>query len=201
MARRTPDLDRELRLKTRHPLILTARVADKDIEPLDRLRQAHFPPDRNVLRAHLTVFHRLPGEHSEKIVERLERVADGHHLVSAEVSALRHLGAGVAYSVASPPLQQIHARLRAEFVAWLGPQDMQKWQPHITIQNKVSKPRADALYGDLSHNFQAHPIEILGLDLWDYLGGPWRHSQFVPFRETDQAGGGDTVKRGNGLTP
>ena len=61
-------------MKTRHPLILTARVAEKDIKQFDRLREAHFPPDRNVLRAHLTMFHRLPGEYSEKIIERLERV-------------------------------------------------------------------------------------------------------------------------------
>jgi 2'-5' RNA ligase len=188
-------------LKTRHPLILTARVAEKDIEPFDRLRQAHFPPDRNVLHAHLTMFHRLPVEHSGKIVEQLERVADGYNLVSAEVSGLRHLGAGVAYAVTSPPLQEIHAKLRTECLAWLGPQDRQRWHPHITIQNKVSKPKADALYDDLSQGFQPHPIEILGLDLWVYLGGPWRHSKFVPFGETDQAGGGDTVRRGNGLRP
>jgi 2'-5' RNA ligase len=171
-------------LKTRHPLILTARVADKDIEPFDRLRQAHFPPDRNVLRAHLTMFHRLPGEYSGRIVEQLERVADGCDVVSAEVSELRHLGAGVAYSVTSPPLQEIHARLTAKFLTWLGPQDRQTWQPHITIQNKVSKSNADALYHELSQSFQAHSIQILGLDLWDYLGGPWRHAKLVPFSAT-----------------
>ncbi len=173
-------------MKTRHPLILTARVADKDIEPFDRLREAHFPPDRNVLCAHLTMFHRLPGEYSERIIERLERVADGHGVVAAEVSGLRHLGGGVAYSVLSPPLQEIHARLTAEFLTWLGPQDRQTWQPHITIQNKVSKSKADALYHELSQSFQAHSIQILGLDLWDYLGGPWRHAKFAPFHGIDQ---------------
>jgi hypothetical protein len=46
-------------LKTRLPLILTARIGDSDLQPLDLLRQRYFPPDRNFLRAHLTMFHRL----------------------------------------------------------------------------------------------------------------------------------------------
>ena len=115
-------------MKTGYPLISTARLAEKDIELFDRLRQAHFPPDRNVLRAHLTMFHRLPAKVSKRIIERLERVADGYGVVAAEVSGLRHLGGGVAYSVLSPPLQEIHARLTAEFLTWLGPQDRQTWQ-------------------------------------------------------------------------
>ena len=58
-------------MKTRHPLVLTARVADKDIEPFDRLREAHFPPDRNVLGAHLTMFHRLPWRSANAVVKSI----------------------------------------------------------------------------------------------------------------------------------
>ncbi|KSV60756.1 hypothetical protein N183_37690 [Sinorhizobium sp. Sb3] len=29
-------------MKTRKPLILTARIAETDLEPFDRLRKAHF---------------------------------------------------------------------------------------------------------------------------------------------------------------
>jgi len=41
-------------------LIVTAELAAEDFAWLDRLRQAHFPPERNRLRAHLTMFHALP---------------------------------------------------------------------------------------------------------------------------------------------
>lgn len=176
-------------MKTGQPVILTARVAEKDIEPFDRLRQAHFPPDRNFLNAHLTMFHRLPGEYFDRIVEQLKRAADGYGVVAAEVSGLRHLGAGVAYSINSSSLQDIRVKLKFEFNIWLAAQDLQKWHPHITIQNKAPKAAADALYRNLSQSFHAHPIEIMGLDLWEYLGGPWRQLNFVPFKGTEQTCG------------
>jgi hypothetical protein len=58
---------------------------------------------------------------------------------------------------------------------------MQTWRPHITIQNKAPKAKADQLYHELTQGFRAYDIEITGLDLWEYLGGPWRHSAFASF--------------------
>jgi hypothetical protein len=168
-------------LKTRQPLILTASVAERDIEPFHRLRQRHFPPDRNFLGAHLTMFYRLPGEHRDRIGKTLTNVAARAGVTTAKVSSLRHLGAGVAFVVTCPDLEDIRASLKAEFVTWLGSQDMQTWRPHITIQNKVPRATADALYRDLTASLEPHTIEILGLDLWNYLGGPWEHLAFAPF--------------------
>jgi hypothetical protein len=132
-------------MKTRHSLILTARIAEKDLEPFDRLRQAHFPPDSNFLRAHLTMFHRLPGEYEVRIVDALNRAAESVPSVTAEVSGVRHLGAGVAFVIASPALEAIRGALRSVFVSWLGSMDMQAWRPHITIQNMVTRAKADGL--------------------------------------------------------
>jgi hypothetical protein len=84
------------------PLILTARISDSDLEPFNLLRQKHPPSDRNFLTAHLTMFHRLPGGFMARIVEHLIEVTDGHTPIAAEVSGLPHLGAGVAFTIASP---------------------------------------------------------------------------------------------------
>lgn len=175
------------RLKTRHPLILTARIAEKDLEPFDRLRQAHFPLNRNFLRAHLTMFHRLPGEYTARIVDELTRAAKSVPSITAEVSGVRHLGAGVAFVIACTALEVIRGALKSAFVSWLGSQDMQTWQPHITIQNKVARDKADELHRDLQARFEPWPIEIVGLDLWAYLGGPWQHMAFAPFGSRPQA--------------
>lgn len=179
-------------MKTRQPLIVTARIAERDIEPFDRLRQRHFPPDRNLLGAHLTMFHRLPGEYRDRICKTLTNVAAQARVTTARVSSLRHLGAGVAFVVTCPELDDIRASLKAEFVTWLGSQDVQTWRPHITIQNKAPKATSDALYRDLTSSLEPHTIEILGLDLWNYLGGPWKHLEFLPFdtrpRELGQDG-------------
>lgn len=169
-------------MKTSQPLILTARLSDSDLQPFDLLRQAHFPPDRNFLRAHLTMFHRLPGEYRDRIVAQLYGIARTGRVVAADVTRVRHLGAGVAFAIASPELQAIHATLKSAFAAWLGPQDMQKWQPHITVQNKVSRLKADRLYHDLTETFRPFPITIVGLDLWKYLNGPWELERSVMFQ-------------------
>ncbi|MGF9566088.1 2'-5' RNA ligase family protein [Neorhizobium sp. JUb45] len=168
-------------MKTRQPLILTARIAKKDLEPFERLRKTHFPPDRNFLHAHLTMFHRLPGEYRARIEEQLHLNAQATEVIAADVSGLRHLGAGVAFSITSPALLEIRAELKAGFLSWLGPQDMQPWRPHITVQNKSSKAEADELYRTLDQKHQPHLINITGLDLWEYLGGPWRHTANSPF--------------------
>ncbi|AYD04751.1 2'-5' RNA ligase family protein [Neorhizobium sp. NCHU2750] len=174
-------------MKTGHPLILTARIAEEDLEPFDRLRQAHFPSDRNFLRAHLTMFHRLPGEYEARIVNALNLAAERMPASTAEVSGVRHLGAGVAYMIACPALEAIRGALKSAFVSWLGSQDMQTWRPHITIQNKVPRAKADELHRDLCARFQPWSILIAGLDLWAYLGGPWQHLAFAPFGSRPQA--------------
>jgi hypothetical protein len=168
-------------LKTNHPLILTARISESDLKPFDLLRQAHFPPHRNFLGAHMTMFHRLPGEYVAQIVEELSDAVKGKSAIVVEVAGLRHLGAGVAFTIESPELHMVHARLKAAFGRWLGPQDGQKWQPHITIQNKVSRSTADSLYQGLTSTFRPHPITIVGLDLWKYLNGPWKLENSVMF--------------------
>lgn len=173
--------DEEFRLKTNRPLILTARIADRDLELFDQLRTAHFPPDRNFLRAHLTMFHRLPGEYEGQILDSLVDTAGEIDTIMADVIGLRHIGAGVAFSITSTALHEVRERLKSNFLSWLGPQDRQKWQPHITVQNKAPKAKADALYRDLSESFLPYAIEIEGLDLWEYLGGPWLHLAYKPF--------------------
>src|SRR5579871_438064 len=98
-------------MKTEHPLILTPRFADRDIEYFDCLRSAHFPSARNFLRAHLTMFHRLPGEYGEQIGATLDDEVRRSGAFAIDVVALRHLGAGVAFSVSSEQLSSVRARL------------------------------------------------------------------------------------------
>lgn len=171
-------------MKTRHPLILTARIAETDLQTFDLLRQTHFPSQRNFLRAHLTMFHRLPGEYSEQIAHDLRSVAERQPPILANVAGIRHLGAGVAFAIESPALEAVRAELRGRFFNWLGSQDTRKWQPHITVQNKASRTQADRLYGELSSGFQGRGIRVQGLDLWQYLDGPWAPELSVTFSGT-----------------
>ncbi|KRD72154.1 2'-5' RNA ligase family protein [Ensifer sp. Root278] len=146
-------------MKTRKPLILTARIAETDLEPFDRLRKAHFPSDRNFLRAHLTMFQRLPGEHLERIVGELQSAATKRGQIRAEVASVRHLGAGVAFTIRSLALEQLYAELRTAFMPWLGGQDMQGWQPGSVAKIPLMSERTPKICSEtIDERFQVAPF-------------------------------------------
>ena len=154
-------------------MIVTARIDEDNLARFTLLRRKHFLLDSNRLPAHLTMFHRLPGEHVDKIIGSLWVSTRSKGTIQAWVSGIRHLGSGVAFSIESPQLSGIRAALRKNVVQWLGSQDMRTWQPHITVQNNASRAEAYSLYRDLSASFHPHDIKIVGIDLWRYLDGAW----------------------------
>ncbi len=154
------------------PIIVTALLSPADFAWADALRRAHFPPERNHLRAHLTLFHHLPpsvvGELRDALKEACRAPAP-----AARLASVISLGRGVAYSVDSPSLADIRAELAHRFDLVLTPQDRAGWRPHITVQNKVEAHVARDLHKRLSAEFMARPLAISGLAAWWYRGGPW----------------------------
>jgi hypothetical protein len=92
------------------------------------------------------------------------------------------LGGGVAFRVVSDDLDGIRNDLAEELHGLLGAQDAGGWRPHVTIQNKVSSKVACALIAALERTFTRRPLEIRGLGLHRYLGGPWENLRIWPFR-------------------
>ena len=76
-------------------LIVTADFAAVDFAFFDGDRRAHFPPERNILAAHLTMFHALPPSVEPELRRRLAAVAD-RPAPRAMLAGLRSLGSGVA---------------------------------------------------------------------------------------------------------
>jgi 2'-5' RNA ligase len=160
-----------------YPLILTLRLDDDSQAFFNQQRKQYFPVERNYLDAHLTLFHQLPN---------LAEVADfirnlDISVFDLQISGLRNLGAGVAYLVESPELHALRKTIAARFLAYLIPQDQQGFRPHITIMNKSTPEQARKLLAELSADFHPFSIKATGLDLWVYLGGPWRHEQTFGF--------------------
>jgi len=164
-----------------HPLIVTARLDRVNQKHFDELREQHFPPERNHLSAHLTMFHALPVDAIEEVREVLAHVAGRTCALSAKVSGLRSLGNGVAFTICSPGLERVRREIAEAFHARLTPQDGQRWRPHITIQNKVSRESAQELMANLQAGFQPWTVSLEGLDLWQYNGGPWEFSRCFRF--------------------
>lgn len=155
------------------PIIVTALFGHEDQAWFERQRRAYFPPERNVLAAHCTMFHHLAPELAAELKQRLSALTRGVSAPIARVGGLMNLGRGVAYRIESPGLVAIRAGLAEAFAGLLTPQDAGGWRPHVTIQNKVQPSVAKLLIGELSRDFRPRGVEIAGLAAWWYRGGPW----------------------------
>ena len=155
------------------PLILTLRMDDLSQQGFDRLREEHFPKGRNFIPAHLTLFHKLPGEREREISQALNDLCRQQGPFSLTATGLIFMDRGVGYRLESPALQSIREQLADAWRPWLGAQDRQGLRPHVTVQNKVTPDEARALYRSLEETFAPFEVGAEGLMLWRYLGGPW----------------------------
>ncbi|MDP2214332.1 2'-5' RNA ligase family protein [Phenylobacterium sp.] len=105
------------------PLIITAALDEGAFDWFDDLRQAHFPQNRNLVPAHLTLFHALPGDHEPRIAEILKTACAARTPMRLAVRGPWFIGRGVAYRIASPELEALRADLAQAFAPWLTPQD------------------------------------------------------------------------------
>lgn len=163
------------------PIIITAQMGKADQLWADALRAAHFPPERNFLKAHITLFHHLPPGHLPEIKARLAALARECPPPRAMLSELMLLGQGVAYRVECPELLAMRNELAEGFTGLLTPQDQAHPRLHITVQNKVEPPVAKRLHAELSASFEPRPLAISGLSAFYYRGGPWEPIQSWSF--------------------
>jgi hypothetical protein len=160
-------------LRDDDPLILTLVLDARSFAFFDAKRRRYFPPERNFLSAHLTLFHALPGPEIATVDHDLEAICGEHAPMILDVVGLRSLGRGVAYTLRSEALMRLHATLAARWAMWLTPQDRHRLQPHVTVQNKVDPDDARELLARLQAEFRPFTVAGEGLGLWRYRGGPW----------------------------
>lgn len=167
--------------RVNYPLIVTLEIDEEHKAMFNALRKAHFPAHANYLDAHLTLFHHLPSRENA-IDETLKAFSDREQLL-LEVNAVKSIGTGVIFCIASEELQTLHESMQQMFMPWLKRQDQQLLRPHITIQNKVTEFKATRLLEELQSTFIPFTITATGFSTWYYLGGPWRHAGFFPFKK------------------
>ncbi|WP_432561206.1 2'-5' RNA ligase family protein [Kineococcus sp. SYSU DK003] len=163
-----------------NPLIVSAAFDEQSQQSLDALRRRFFPPERNQLPAHLTLFHALPADAPGEVLAAV-RAACARPAPAAGVTGVRSLGRGAALVVDSPGLGQARAAIAGAFAGRLTRQDAQGFRPHVTVQNFVDPALARATVADLSSGFAPWPLALLGLAVHRYAGGPWELVEVVPF--------------------
>jgi hypothetical protein len=154
------------------PLILTAWFDDFGQARFNALRQEHFPARRNLVPAHLTLFHALPGEDVDPVAASLADVVQATPALPFRTDGVLFMGRGAALRISCPGLAAVHGVLRGRWLDELTPQDRQPLRPHVTVQNKVA-PDVARRTADMLRGIEPVAGAVEGLILWRYLGGPW----------------------------
>lgn len=177
-----PDLPPPDRTTGAVPIIATATMGAADQRFFDALRAEHFPPERNHLAAHITLFHQLPPSCLDELDRLFRRIAADTPPPAATLREVYSLGQGVAFRIESADLLAVRARIADHFAGMLTAQDRGVPRLHITVQNKVAAAEARALLAALASDFRPRPLAITGLAAHHYRGGPWEPAFARSFR-------------------
>lgn len=169
------------------PLILTLNLDSASFHFFDALRQKYFPPERNFLAAHVTLFHHLPDAEIEIVKNDLAEICRKFAPFSLKFTRWRFLGKGSAMTIESDDLLKLRANLANKWFAWLTPQDGQKFQPHITVQNKTEPAEAKILFEKLSADWKEKTGGGEGLSLWHYENPRWRLAETMSFQSFNKS--------------
>ncbi|MHA7818789.1 MAG: 2'-5' RNA ligase family protein [Erythrobacter sp.] len=164
------------------PFIVTAALPPDIQGWAEGLRRAHFPPERNHLHAHVTMFHSLAPSLLEELTDYLPKVARDFAPPQARITGLLDFGKGTAIALESHQLLSLRGLIAEHFHGNLTDQDLHEPRPHITIQNKVTKEEARALQAQLAPTIEERSFAFTALELHRYLGGPWELVKRMPFR-------------------
>ena len=165
-----------------YPLLITAELPGDVLAWADGLRRAHYPPERNRLRAHVTLFHALPPSAEGEIKRLLAELSRGPPPL-ARVSGIMNLGKGTAFDIDSPDMVELHGVIADRMHGLMTPQDAQKLRLHVTVQNKVTPEKARALQAELKAVLEPFSFRFRGFGLYGWEEGLWRPIRDFPFRK------------------
>ena len=153
------------------PLIVTLEADPASQARFEAARARWFPPGRNLVPAHVTLFHRLPGERADAVALRLAQVAERTPPPPFRVASVMALGRGAALRLDCPAGDALRRAVGAGFE--IVAQDRGRLRAHVTVQNKVSREEAAETLDILRAGFAPWDGHGVALRLWRYRGGPW----------------------------
>lgn len=182
MVRDPPGAGRDVNFGGTRPLLVTAEIPADIHAWADALRKAHYPPERNRLEAHVTLFHALPPSVETELKDLLGELAASEP-PQARIAGLMKLGGGTALAIDSPGMIALHALIRDRMHGLTIPQDSRPLRLHVTIQNKVSGSEAKALQDALGPVLERREFRFRGFGLYRYVDGLWQDKRTFPFRK------------------
>ena len=165
-----------------NPFILTAALPPGIQGWAEGLRRAHYPPEKNRLHAHVTLFHAFAPSLLAELRDYLPRITGEFSSPEGAITGLMDLGTGTAIALASTQLLALRRLIAEHFRGSLTAQDLHEPRLHITIQNKVEKREARALQAVLAPAIPERRFVFPALELHCYKGGPWELVKRSGFR-------------------
>ncbi len=164
------------------PFIVTAELPPDVLAWADVMRRQHYPPERNRLAAHVTLFHSFAPSLRDELRGVLAATAGEFAAPSATINGTLDFGNGTALAITSSGMDQIRALIAEHFHGALTAQDLHEPRLHITIQNKVIRRLAIALQQELAVSLGARDFAFRGLALQIYRTTHWETLGKWPFR-------------------
>lgn len=174
--------------KTLRPVIVSLALNKELQNELSELRTKYFPPERNYLPGHITLFHALPSENLDFLKRTLTfRCQEQVPFPVSFAKPRLTNNAAVLIPLKANKLQDLRRNLLLDYEEHLEltEQDARRnYAPHLTVVNKVNRQEAQRVYDELSSiQNQQQPLQgqAVGLDFWYYKGGPWEYIDSVSF--------------------
>ncbi|MBO9602477.1 MAG: 2'-5' RNA ligase family protein [Novosphingobium sp.] len=164
------------------PLLITAELPPDILAWADGLRRRHYPPERNRLRAHVTLFHALPPSAEAEVRRLLADCAAANPPPEARIEGIWDMGTGTALDIRCAALAAFHRELSERLHGLLTKQDDRKLRPHITVQNKVGRGAAKALQAELADTLHPRSFRFRGFGLYAWEDALWNPIAEFPFR-------------------
>lgn len=164
------------------PFIVTGELPEDIFAWSNGLRAQHFPPERNWLKAHVTLFHSFAPSLRDELPRFLATMAGEFAPPKAELTGLMDLGGGTALAIHSPGLLAVRKLISDHFWDMLTKQDQGGKKLHITIQNKVPRSAALALQEQLGPVIRPRTFAFTGLGLHIYRNPHWEPVAVWKFR-------------------
>lgn len=164
------------------PFIVTAELPGDVLAWADGLRRSHYPPERNHLKAHVTLFHAFAPSLRDELRGVLSRICSDHAPPKARIEGVMNLGRGTAIAIVSPGMLALRAMIADHFHGALTAQDQHEPRLHITVQNKVDPQAAHALQAELAAVLKPREFVFTGLGLHLYRSPHWEELGIWKFR-------------------
>jgi 2'-5' RNA ligase len=171
----------------RVPLLITAELPADVLAWADALRQAHYPPERNRLRAHVTLFHALPPSAEDEIRRLLAELAAASP-PEAQTGKIMDFGRGTAIAIDCAVMIALHGEIAARLHGLLTKQDATPLRLHVTVQNKVTPQVAKALQVELARTLTPRSFRFKGFGLYGWHDGLWNPKREFTFRGSGESG-------------